>query len=120
MKDSPYWTTHSYRSHHLRFLGLTITSPSEGIPGYSTDAIDLDNCHDVLVKDCYMDVCDDGVVLKGGKGTFADKAPENGPNSSILVEDCTFGCAAATAWPPRPSCTANCVPTRPRTTHTLP
>ena len=91
LKDSPYWTTHSYRSDHLRFLGLTITSPSEGIPGYSTDAIGLDNCHTVLVKDCYMDVCDDGVVLKGGKGTFADTAPENGPNHSILIEDCRFG-----------------------------
>lgn len=92
MKDSPFWTNHAYRSHHLRFLDLHITSPSSGeVVGYSTDAIDLDNCHDVLVKGCYMDVCDDGVVLKGGKGTWADKAAENGPNNDIIVEDCTFG-----------------------------
>ena len=92
MKDSPYWTNHAYRSHHLRFLDLRITSPSSGeVVGYSTDAIDLDNCHDVLVKGCYMDVCDDGVVLKGGKGTWADKAAENGPNHHILIEDCSFG-----------------------------
>lgn len=92
MKDSPFWTNHAYRSHHLRFLDLHITSPSSGeVVGYSTDAIDLDNCHDVLVKGCYMDVCDDGVVLKGGKGTWADVAPENGPNNDIIVEDCTFG-----------------------------
>ena len=92
MKDSPFWTNHAYRSHHLRFLDLKITSPSSGeVVGYSTDAIDLDNCHDVLVKGCYMDVCDDGVVLKGGKGTWADLAAENGPNSDIIVEDCRFG-----------------------------
>lgn len=92
MKDSPYWTNHAYRSHHLRFLDLRVTSPSSGeVVGYSTDAIDLDNCHDVLVKGCYMDVCDDGVALKGGKGTWADKAPENGPNKDIIIEDCTFG-----------------------------
>ena len=92
MKDSPFWTNHAYRSHHLRFLDLHITSPSSGeVVGYSTDAIDLDNCHDVLVKGCYMDVCDDGVALKGGKGTWADKAAENGPNNDIIIEDCTFG-----------------------------
>ena len=92
MKDSPFWTNHAYRSHHLRFLDLHVTSPSSGeVVGYSTDAIDLDNCHDVLVKGCYMDVCDDGVALKGGKGTWADKAAENGPNSDIIIEDCTFG-----------------------------
>lgn len=92
MKDSPYWTNHAYRSHHLRYLDLTITSPSSGeVVGYSTDAIGLDNCHDVLVKGCYMDVCDDGVVLKGGKGTWADKAAENGPNNDIVIEDCIFG-----------------------------
>ena len=92
LKDSPFWTQHAYRSHHLRFLDLTVTSPSSGeVVGYSTDAIGLDNCHDVLVKGCYMDVCDDGVVLKGGKGTWADKDPENGPNNDIIIEDCTFG-----------------------------
>ncbi len=92
MKDSPFWTNHAYKSHHLRFLDLTVTSPSSGeVVGYSTDAIDLDACHDVLVKGCYMDVCDDGVVLKGGKGTFADQNPDNGPNGDILIEDCTFG-----------------------------
>ena len=87
LKDSPFWTCHSYKSDHLRFLDLTITSPSEGVPGYSTDAIGLDNCHDVLVKGCFMDVNDDGVVLKGGRGTFADLAEENGPNYNIIIED---------------------------------
>ena len=92
LKDSPFWTQHAYRSHHLRFLDLTVTSPSSGeVVGYSTDAVGLDNCHDVLVKGCYMDVCDDGVVLKGGKGTWADKDPENGPNNDIIIEDCIFG-----------------------------
>ena len=92
LKDSPFWTCHSYRSHHLRFLGLTITSRTEGsVVGYSTDAIGLDHCYDVLVKDCFMGVSDDAVVLKGGKGTFADKAPENGPNERIIIEDCHFG-----------------------------
>lgn len=90
LKDSPFWTCHSYRSDHLRFLDLTITSPTEGVPGYSTDAIGLDNCHDVLVKGCYMSVNDDGVVLKGGRGTFADLAEENGPNYNIIIEDCRF------------------------------
>ena len=92
LKDSPFWTQHAYRSHHLRFLDLTVTSPSSGeVVGYSTDAVGLDNCHDVLVKGCHMDVCDDGVVLKGGKGTWADKDPENGPNHDIIIEDCRFG-----------------------------
>ena len=92
LKDSPFWTQHAYRSHHLRFLDLTVTSPSSGeVVGYSTDAVGLDNCHDVLVKGCHMDVCDDGVVLKGGKGTWADKDLENGPNNDIIIEDCTFG-----------------------------
>jgi polygalacturonase len=30
-------------------------------------------------------------VLKGGKGTFADQAPENGPCYNILVENCHYG-----------------------------
>ena len=38
-----------------------------------------------------MSVCDDAVVLKGGKGTWADKDTTNGPCSNIIIEDCTYG-----------------------------
>ena len=89
--NSPFWTNHVYRSDHVRYLDLYIYSSTQDIKGPSTDAIDIDVCHDVLVRRCYMNVNDDAVVLKGGKGTFADKAPENGPCYNILVEDCEYG-----------------------------
>ncbi|MCQ2197478.1 MAG: glycosyl hydrolase family 28 protein [Bacteroidaceae bacterium] len=97
--NSPFWTNHIYRSHHVRYLSCYIYSPTSGIGAYgdtshggpSTDAIDLDVCHDVLVNDCYMSVNDDAVVLKGGKGTWADQMPENGPNYNILVQNCRYG-----------------------------
>jgi len=89
--NSPFWTNHVYRSDHVRYLNLYIYSSTQGIKGPSTDAIDIDACHDVVVRGCYMNVNDDAVVLKGGKGTFADKAPENGPCYNILVEDCDYG-----------------------------
>ena len=38
-----------------------------------------------------MAVNDDGVVLKGGKGPWADEQEENGANERVLVEDCTYG-----------------------------
>ncbi|MEE1099476.1 MAG: exopolygalacturonase, partial [Alistipes sp.] len=53
--------------------------------------IDLDVCRQVLVKGCYLSVNDDAIALKGGKGPWADQAPENGSNSEIIIEDCTFG-----------------------------
>ena len=89
--NSPFWTNHVYRSDHVRYLDLYIYSSTVDIKGPSTDAIDIDVCHDVVVRGCYMNVNDDAVVLKGGKGTFADKAPENGPCYNVLVEDCEYG-----------------------------
>ena len=89
--NSPFWTNHIYRCDHVRYLDLYIYSATTGIKGPSTDAIDIDVCHDVVVRGCYMNVNDNAVVLKGGKGTFADKAPENGPCYNILVENCHYG-----------------------------
>ena len=89
--NSPFWTNHIYRCDHVRYLDLYIYSSTQDIKGPSTDAIDIDACHDVVVRRCYMNVNDDAVVLKGGKGTFADKAPENGPCYNILVENCHYG-----------------------------
>ena len=89
--NSPFWTNHVYKSHHVRFLGCHIFSPTTGIKAPSSDAIDLDVCHDVLVHGCFMSVNDDAVVLKGGKGTWADKDENNGPCYNILIENCHYG-----------------------------
>ncbi len=89
--NSPFWTNHLYKSHHVRYLRTTICSPTEGLKAPSSDAIDIDACHDVLVSGCYMSVNDDAVALKGGKGTWADRDSTNGPNSNILIEHCRYG-----------------------------
>ena len=89
--NSPFWTNHIYKSDHSRYLDLYIYAPTSGVKAPSSDAIDIDVCHDVMVHGCYMNVNDDAVVLKGGKGTWADKAPENGPNYNILIQNCHYG-----------------------------
>ena len=38
-----------------------------------------------------MHVNDDAVVLKGGKGTWADKNADNGPCENIIIENCNYG-----------------------------
>lgn len=89
--NSPFWTNHIYKSDYARYLDLYIYAPTSGVKAPSSDAIDIDVCHDVMVHGCYMNVNDDAVVLKGGKGTWADKAPENGPNYNILIQNCHYG-----------------------------
>ena len=90
--NSPFWTTHLYKCNHVKLLGLRITSPVNGpVKGPSTDAVDIDVCNNILIKDCYMSVNDDAVVLKGGKGPTADNDPNNGSNTNIIVEDCEYG-----------------------------
>lgn len=89
--NSPFWTTHIYKCNNIKLLDLHIYSPSAPIKAPSTDAIDIDACKNVLVKRCFMSVNDDAIALKGGKGPWADKDPNNGGNHNIIIEDCTFG-----------------------------
>ena len=89
--NSPFWTNHLYNSDHVRYLDCYIYSPTEGLKAPSSDAIDIDVCHEVLIDGCYMSVNDDAVAIKGGKGTWADQAPENGPNFHILIQNCRYG-----------------------------
>ena len=96
--NSPFWTNHLYKCENVRYLGcyifapfdnVTPVDPKRGAP--SSDAIDLDVCKNVLISGCFMSVNDDAVVLKGGKGTWADKDADNGPCENIIVQDCTYG-----------------------------
>lgn len=91
LKDSPFWTTHLYKCENVKLLNLRITSPAAPVKAPSTDAVDIDVCSNVLIKDCYMSVNDDAIALKGGKGPFADKDPNNGGNRNIIIENCVFG-----------------------------
>ncbi len=89
--NSHFWTTHIYKCNYVKYLGCKFFSPVSPVKAPSTDAIDIDGCSDVLIKNCRMEVNDDAVVLKGGKGPWADKAGENGSNERIIIEDCTYG-----------------------------
>jgi len=89
--NSPFWTTHLYKCENVKLLNLYIYSPHAPVKAPSTDAIDIDACKNILVKNCYMSVNDDAIALKGGKGPTADKDPNNGGNSNIIIEDCTYG-----------------------------
>lgn len=90
LQNSHYWTNHIYKCQFVKFLNCRIFSPFTPVKAPSTDAIDIDVCTDVLVKNCYIHVNDDSVVLKGGKGPTADTLPENGSNERILIEDCIY------------------------------
>ncbi len=90
LKDSQFWTCHLYKCDHVKIFNCRIMSPDFPIKAPSTDAIDIDVCHDVHIKDCYMSVNDDAVALKGGKGYDADKDARNGKNYNILIENSIF------------------------------
>ena len=96
--NSPFWTNHVYKSHHVRYLDCYIYAPTENIfppepkrGAPSSDAIDVDACTDVLISGCFMHVNDDAVVMKGGKGTWADQDENNGPCERVLIENCRYG-----------------------------
>ena len=90
--NSPFWTNHLYRCERVKYVDCHIESPTFGdYHAPSSDAIDLDVCNDVVVRGCYMNICDDAVCLKGGKGTFVDKDSTAGAVNRVLVEQCRFG-----------------------------
>ena len=96
LQNSPYWTSHFYRCENLRICGVSffsLGSPDDSM-GPSTDAIDLDVVRNVHISHCHMEVNDDAISMKGGKGPWADdqvRCPGNGANENIIIEDCTYG-----------------------------
>ena len=91
--NSGFWTNHLYRCQRVKYIGCTIYAPHEPAESKapSSDALDIDVCRDVLVHGCKISVNDDAVVIKGGKGTWADLQPENGPTENVIVQHCRYG-----------------------------
>jgi hypothetical protein len=89
--NSAFWTSHYYKCQNVKILDVTFFAPHIGEKAPSSDAVDIDVCRNVLVHGCEINVNDDGVVLKGGKGTWADKDTlNNGINENVVVEHCHY------------------------------
>lgn len=91
LENSPFWTTHLYKCERVRIWNVDIFAPEKPVKAPSSDAIDIDVCTDVHVKGCRIEVNDDAIALKGGKGPWADTDPGNGSNQRVIIEDCHFG-----------------------------
>lgn len=89
--NSAFWTSHYYRCNDLLIENCEVQAPCEPVRAPSSDAIDLDGCHRVTVRGCYLNCDDDGVCLKGGKGVYANRSYENDSVTDVLVEGCVFG-----------------------------
>jgi len=90
LKNPGFWTTHLYKCQKVAIRNVRITAPTTAIKAPSSDAIDIDGCSKVHIDRCDISVNDDFIALKGGKGPWADKDPDNCPDNEILIENCVF------------------------------
>jgi polygalacturonase len=95
LKRSGFWTVQILYSHHIVIDGVTIRN-NEGGKGPSTDGIDIDSSHDILVAHADIDVNDDALCLKAGRDS--DGLRVNRPTENVVLRDSIIrhGAAAVT------------------------
>lgn len=84
IQNSPFWTVHPLYSTNIILRDLSVINPQDAP---NTDGIDVDSCRFVTIKNCVIDVGDDGIALKSGSGK--DGVAVNRSTSDILIEGCT-------------------------------
>jgi polygalacturonase len=95
LKRSGFWTIQVLYSHAITIDGVTIRN-NEGGKGPSTDGIDIDSSHDILVQHADIDVNDDALCLKAGRDS--DGLRVNRPTENVVLRDSIIrhGAAAIT------------------------
>lgn len=89
---SGFWTVQLVYSHDVRVSGVTIRNNIDG-KGPSTDGIDIDSSHDILVENADIDVNDDALCLKAGRDS--DGLRVNRPTEHVVVRNSIIRAAAA-------------------------
>lgn len=92
LKRSGFRTLQILYSHDVHVDGVTIRN-NEGGRGPSTDGIDIDSSHNVLVEHADIDVNDDALCLKAGRD--ADGLRVNRPTEHIVLRDSIVRSGAA-------------------------
>jgi polygalacturonase len=95
LKRSGFWTIQVLYSNNVTIDGVTIRN-NEGGKGPSTDGIDIDSSHDILVQHADIDVNDDALCLKAGRDS--DGLRVNRPTENVVIRDSIIrhGAAAIT------------------------
>jgi|GEM_PF-96228 Endopolygalacturonase len=84
LRRSGFWTVQILYSHNVHVDGVTIRN-NEGGKGPSTDGIDIDSSHDILVEHADIDVNDDALCLKAGRDS--DGLRVNRPTENVVLRD---------------------------------
>ncbi|WP_323814893.1 glycoside hydrolase family 28 protein [Cellvibrio sp. NN19] len=79
-----FWTLQIVYSNNVKVSGVVIRNNSDG-KGPSTDGIDVDSSHHVLVEKADIDVNDDALCLKAGRD--ADGLRVNRPTEHVVIRD---------------------------------
>jgi len=83
---SGFWTVQLLYSSYCTVNGITIRNNMENQRGPSTDGIDVDSSHHILVENCDIDCNDDNICLKSGRD--ADGLRVNRPTEYVFVRNC--------------------------------
>jgi polygalacturonase len=91
LRNSGFWTVHICYSKEIDVSDVNIYNPvlPEGHKAASSDGIDVDSSHDIVIRNCVIAVDDDCIAVKSGRGSDGKRV--NIPTENVLIESCTFG-----------------------------
>ncbi len=92
LRRAGFWTVHVCYSHDIHIADLEIRN-NEGGRGPSTDGVDIDSSHDVLVERVDVACNDDALCIKAGRD--ADGLRVARPTRDIVIRDCVIRDASA-------------------------
>jgi polygalacturonase len=92
LRRAGFWTLQILYSSKIHVDGVIIRN-NEGGKGPSTDGIDIDSSHDILVEHVDIDVNDDALCLKSGRD--ADGLRVNRPTENVVLRDSIIRTGAA-------------------------
>lgn len=89
---SGFWTVQVVYSHDVKVSGITVRNNVDG-KGPSTDGVDIDSSHTILVENADIDANDDALCLKAGRD--ADGLRVNRPTENVVIRNSTVRAAYA-------------------------
>jgi polygalacturonase len=84
IQNPPNWTLNPAFCQDVTIQNISIHN---SYAAQNSDALDVESCRRVIVRDCTIDAGDDGICLKSGKDAAGRRIGV--PDEDILIEGCT-------------------------------